>query len=91
MRPELERDFIIKNMDIGMMPFFFGDIGDFAYEIHGPEKIFEGELAGYFFLVFRQLPMMHFVHVVGKLFSGERRSRLLLARYAFFLVKRGIH
>ena len=45
MRPEHEKYFIVPNMDVGVVPFMFGNSGDFVRKIHRGIEVLELKLA----------------------------------------------
>jgi hypothetical protein len=56
MGPELKRHFIVEDVNVGMMPFRFGDIGGFVYKHHGFYEIFKLKRFSDFFAVFNKFP-----------------------------------
>ena len=87
MRGEVEANFVVEDMNIGMMAFLFGNIGNRIDKIDGGEEILEGKFFGNHRTLVIDLPGIDFPHIRLYFAARERLHASAFARNTFFLVK----
>jgi len=84
MSPKFDFNYIIENMDVGMVAFLLGYNGHFIDEFHGFFEVAKFELL-LDFLAIHCFPALFYLRKIGFYFSRIKRRRSALASNTFFV------